>query len=108
MPDPRKLVTPLLEQLLKPIRTYHASPHDFDKFDISKIGTGQGAAMYSPGIYTAESPAVSGLGGAYWREFAERPEFVEGPQSVALHYLRTYNFDRAKAAAAAWDAAGEG
>jgi hypothetical protein len=26
-----------------PIRAYHGSPHDFDRFDLSKIGTGEGA-----------------------------------------------------------------
>ena len=25
------------------IRAYHSSPHDFDKFDLAKIGTGEGA-----------------------------------------------------------------
>src|SRR4051812_28966406 len=25
-----------------PIRAYHGSPHDFDRFDLSKIGTGEG------------------------------------------------------------------
>ena len=27
---------------------YHGSPHDFDKFDMSKIGTGEGAQAYGP------------------------------------------------------------
>ncbi|MBK8161545.1 MAG: hypothetical protein IPK59_23310 [Rhodospirillaceae bacterium] len=41
------------------IRAYHGSPHDFDKFDISKIGTGEGAQAYGPGLYFSESPAVA-------------------------------------------------
>jgi hypothetical protein len=28
------------------ITTYHGSPHDFDEFDMSKIGTGEGAQAY--------------------------------------------------------------
>ena len=28
-----------------PIRAYHSSPHDFDRFDLSKIGTGEGAQV---------------------------------------------------------------
>lgn len=38
---------------------YHGSPHRFDKFDMSKIGTGEGAQIYGHGIYTAESKAVA-------------------------------------------------
>ena len=47
------------------IHVYHSSPHDFDKFDLAKIGTGEGAQMYGHGIYAAENPAVSGQGGQY-------------------------------------------
>lgn len=38
---------------------YHASPHDFDKFDSSKIGTGEGAQAYGHGLYVAENPDVA-------------------------------------------------
>ena len=41
------------------IRAYHGSPHDFDKFDISKIGTGEGAQAYGRGLYFAESEGVA-------------------------------------------------
>ena len=39
---------------------WHGSPHKFDKFDSSKIGTGEGAQAYGHGLYLAESPAVAG------------------------------------------------
>ena len=39
---------------------YHGSPHRFDKFDMSKIGTGEGAQAYGRGLYFAESPEVAG------------------------------------------------
>lgn len=38
---------------------YHGSPHVFDKFDMSKIGTGEGAQMYGHGLYFAENPKVA-------------------------------------------------
>lgn len=41
------------------IRAYHGSPHDFDRFDISKIGTGEGAQAYGRGLYFAEKEAVA-------------------------------------------------
>lgn len=41
------------------IRAYHGSPHDFDVFDFSKVGTGQGAATYGHGLYFAEAEPVA-------------------------------------------------
>lgn len=41
------------------IRAYHGSPHDFDRFDISKIGTGEGAQAYGRGLYFAENENVA-------------------------------------------------
>jgi hypothetical protein len=38
---------------------YHGSPHKFDKFDSSKIGTGEGAQAYGHGLYLAENPATA-------------------------------------------------
>lgn len=38
---------------------WHGSPHKFNKFDSSKIGTGEGAQAYGHGLYLAESPAVA-------------------------------------------------
>src|SRR5882672_130011 len=43
----------------KPITAYHGSPHDFDRFDFSKMGTGEGAQAYGAGGYFAENPAVA-------------------------------------------------
>jgi len=39
--------------------TWHGSPHTFNKFDLSKIGTGEGAQAYGHGIYVAENPKVA-------------------------------------------------
>jgi predicted GNAT family N-acyltransferase len=41
------------------IDVYHGSPHRFEEFDASKIGTGEGAQAYGHGIYLAESPDVA-------------------------------------------------
>ena len=41
------------------IRAFHGSPHDFDRFDISKIGTGEGAQVYGHGLYFAENEGVA-------------------------------------------------
>jgi hypothetical protein len=38
---------------------YHGSPHIFDAFDMSKIGSGEGAQSYGHGLYFAEAPGVA-------------------------------------------------
>ena len=38
---------------------YHGSPHAFDQFDLSKIGTGEGAQAYGHGMYLADSEGVA-------------------------------------------------
>jgi hypothetical protein len=68
IPDPSKM-TPE-EQLalganINPIMgllgatAYHGSPYLFDKFDIDKVGTGQGAQSYGQGMYFSENPKVA-------------------------------------------------
>ena len=42
-----------------PATVWHGSPHKFDKFDSSKIGTGEGAQAYGHGLYLAEAPGVA-------------------------------------------------
>lgn len=54
------------------IKTWHGSPHKFEKFDFSKIGTGEGAQAFGHGGYFAENPQVAesyqnaGIGGIDW------------------------------------------
>ena len=38
---------------------WHGSPHKFDKFDSSKIGTGEGAQAYGHGLYLADKRDVA-------------------------------------------------
>jgi hypothetical protein len=38
---------------------YHGSPHVFERFDLSKLGTGEGAQAYGSGMYVAQNPAVA-------------------------------------------------
>lgn len=48
-----------VKPISKGIKAYHGSPHDFDRFDMSKIGTGEGAQAYGHGLYFAENPKVA-------------------------------------------------
>src|SRR5262245_40279203 len=58
MPDFGKIVRKAVEAA-EGIKAYHGSPYKFDKFDLSKIGTGEGAQAYGHGLYFAENPAVA-------------------------------------------------
>jgi hypothetical protein len=40
-------------------QAFHGSPHDFDRFDVTKIGTGEGAQAYGHGLYFAEAEGVA-------------------------------------------------
>lgn len=52
-------VAEALVEKAPPIVAYHGSPHKFDQFDLSKIGTGEGAQAYGRGMYFAENEAVA-------------------------------------------------
>jgi hypothetical protein len=41
------------------ITAFHGTPHKFDKFDINKVGTGEGATAYGHGLYFAENQKVA-------------------------------------------------
>jgi hypothetical protein len=62
MPDYGGMVRKAVEAVGKAvggIRAYHGSPHDFERFDMSKIGTGEGAQAYGHGLYFAEKEATA-------------------------------------------------
>jgi hypothetical protein len=48
-----------LSQAPQGIRAYHGSPHDFDRFSLDAIGTGEGAQAYGHGLYFADSEDVA-------------------------------------------------
>jgi len=39
---------------------YHGTEHDFERFDINKIGSGEGNTTYGWGLYFSEEPGVAG------------------------------------------------
>ena len=66
------------------IRAYHGSPHDFDKFDLAKIGTGEGAQAYGHGLYFAENPATAQ---AYRETLGKQ---AGGPEVMAQDWIRDW------------------
>jgi hypothetical protein len=46
--------------MIQPLTAYHGTPHTIQgKFDINKMGTGEGNQTYGYGMYFAENPAVA-------------------------------------------------
>lgn len=41
------------------VRAFHGTPHDFDRFDLSRIGTGEGNQTFGHGLYFAENEATA-------------------------------------------------
>lgn len=56
---PAGLLEGMSSRTVSPLTVYHGSPAKFEKFDASKIGTGEGAQSYGYGHYVAQSPAVA-------------------------------------------------
>jgi hypothetical protein len=79
------------------ILAYHGSPHDFDQFDMSKIGTGEGAQAYGHGLYFAEN---EGVAKSYRDALSNRT--AVGPEFHANSALAQYG-DRDRAAQALLD-----
>lgn len=49
------------DDIMAKIRGLHYSPYDFGRFDMSKIGTGEGAQAYGRGMYFAENRGTVGF-----------------------------------------------
>ena len=58
--DPHAMAEYAMQVPLTGMVAYHGTPHNIlGKFDISKVGTGEGAQAYGHGMYFAENPAVA-------------------------------------------------
>jgi len=60
------------------LTVYHGSPHKFDKFDMSKIGTGEGKQQQGVGLYFAESKDVG-------QKYADRLADMHGKNEGNLY-----------------------
>lgn len=52
-------VAPIIRSDPASVTVYHGSPHTFERFDSSKIGTGEGHQAFGRGLYFAEKEAVA-------------------------------------------------
>jgi hypothetical protein len=85
--------------LMAPIKAYHGSPHDFDRFSMDKIGTGEGAQAYGHGLYFAEK---EGVAKSYRDQLAKPPTPTNDAEEAALNawdMVTNYGQDPVKLAA---------
>jgi hypothetical protein len=79
----RQALARLMEQVpgLMGATAYHGTPHNIrGQFDISKVGTGEGAQAYGHGMYFAENPAVA----TQYKNILSKPEFTKTAEGVEL------------------------
>lgn len=63
------------------LNVWHGTPHEVKgKFDLDKVGTGEGAQAYGYGTYFAENPLVA----------KEYQKMLAGPEQTASDYLKMY------------------
>jgi hypothetical protein len=66
------------------ITVYHGSPYKFNKFDSSKIGTGEGTAAYGRGLYVAQAPETARSYQAMANNPTARRQQKNRPEEVTL------------------------
>jgi hypothetical protein len=80
---------PAFGPLVMGIKAFHGSPHDFDKFRMDKLGTGEGAQAYGHGLYFAENEGVA----RGYRDALRFPR-VDSPSTVTEQILDDLNYHR--------------
>jgi hypothetical protein len=68
------------------IKAYHGSPYDFDRFDASKIGTGEGNQAYGHGLYFAGEEDVA----KHYRDTLSADNELPVPWPLSDEYAKTY------------------
>ena len=67
--------------MMPSIVAYHGTPHNIEgAFDISKVGTGEGAQAYGHGMYYAENPSVAEA----YKNILSKPEFTKTGTGIEL------------------------
>jgi hypothetical protein len=63
------------------LTAWHGTPHKIlGKFDINKVGTGEGAQAYGHGMYFAENPSVA----TQYRNILSKPEFTKNAEGMEM------------------------
>jgi hypothetical protein len=77
--------------MIQPLTAYHGTPHTIQgKFDINKVGTGEGNQTFGYGMYFAENPEVA----TQYRKMLSTPFKEKGSASQLLD-MANGNYDEA-------------
>lgn len=85
---PAQLLQDLGQGSIRPMDVWHGSPYRFNKFDSSKIGTGEGAQAFGEGLYFGEA---RGTGEEYARILANRDLSNQGRLNAHANAQRMVN-----------------
>lgn len=99
----RDAVAPVLADEGGALRLFHGGPHDFDRFDINRIGTGEGAQSYGRGLYFAEN---EGVARQYRENLSPRP-YGDAAHDTRQFWVKEHGGDTEAAARAYLDYAGD-
>lgn len=80
----REMVEAMGTGVQSPLTVYHGSPYKFNKFDSSKIGTGEGTAAYGRGLYVAQAPETARSYQAMANNPTARRQQKNRPEEVTL------------------------
>ncbi len=89
----------------KYIRAYHGSPYDFDRFDASRIGSGEGAQAYGYGLYFAGSEDVARSYRDSLKGMVDLPvpEELDGQLMQVIGEIGQLSGQRGKVVGSEWD-----
>ena len=87
--DPKAMAELAMQTPFNAMVAYHGTPHKIlGKFDISKVGTGEGAQSYGHGMYFAEEPKVAT---EYQRALSGRTDLGQQPSDPAfIHAVESF------------------
>ena len=87
--DPAAMSELAMQAPVGGMMAFHGTPHKIlGKFDINKVGTGEGAQSYGHGMYFAENPKVAG---EYQRALSGRTDLGQQPSDPAfIHAVESF------------------
>ena len=87
--DPKAMAEYAMQVPIVGMVAYHGTPHKIlGKFDINKVGTGEGNQTFSHGMYFAENPKVAGQ---YQKALSGRTDLGQMPSDPAfIHAVESF------------------
>lgn len=80
-------------RIAESFEAWHGSPHDFERFDLARIGSGEGAQAFGHGLYFAEKESVA----RSYRDNVDRDIGYTDAADEALYWLNQADRDKARA-----------